>query len=361
VKISVVLPNYNHGRYLAQSLASVLAQSYRDWELVVVDDGSTDGSRAIIADFVARERRVAPVLLPENRGVFAAIAAGMARASGELVFAGAADDCITNPQFFAQAAAALGAHKEAAGAFGAANVVDGASDRFLWRMGHAPRAGYIAPRVAMQAFLLGKLFVPGASAIWRRALVDQVGGFDPELGAQSDYFINHALPALHGVVFLPETVATFRHFPESYGHAASDETYFRRHALTERKLRALKLPYAIEPDWLSSWRETVIKTRLKEICQRDAFARVRGLLDAIPPGDIATVPPSFREWIERLRADSARLEEALDAQRRLGLQLFDELAGPLPPAAPPRAAKRVGRRVQDVIDRVRGKSRKARR
>lgn len=356
VKISVVLPNHNHGRYLAQSLAGVLDQTHQDWELIVVDDGSRDDSPAIIGDFAKRDQRIVPVLEAENRGVFAAFAAGMAKATGELLFAAAADDYVADRNFFANAVAALTRHPRAAGVFGAADVVDGASEAFLWKMGHAPSPGFIAPHDAMRAFLMGDMFVPGASVIWQRALFDSIGGFDPELGAQSDYFVNHALPAMHGVVFLPERVAVFRHFAQSYGHAASDETYFRRHALTERKLRALDLPYAIEPDWLRVWRDLVIKTRTKEVCQRDALERARRLLDAIPAGDYATVPPAFREWIDRLRADSERLAGALDEQRSAAAQIFAEIAGPLPPAPPAGARKTLGRGVQAVIDRIRGKT-----
>ncbi|MFA6717290.1 MAG: glycosyltransferase family A protein [Victivallaceae bacterium] len=47
-KVSVIIPNYNHARYLKQRIDSVLNQSYTDFELIILDDNSTDNSRAII-------------------------------------------------------------------------------------------------------------------------------------------------------------------------------------------------------------------------------------------------------------------------------------------------------------------------
>jgi glycosyltransferase involved in cell wall biosynthesis len=81
MKISVVLPNYNHGRYLAQSVADVQGQTHQDWELALIDDGSRDDSPAIIAELAARDRRIVPILQSQNQGVFAAVSAGMARAT----------------------------------------------------------------------------------------------------------------------------------------------------------------------------------------------------------------------------------------------------------------------------------------
>ncbi|MDE6394665.1 MAG: glycosyltransferase, partial [Duncaniella sp.] len=82
--ISVIIPAYNAQAYLRECLESVLAQSFSDWEVIVVDDGSTDSTAAIAQSFSARDSRVR-VLSTVNRGVSAARNAALGMARGEWV------------------------------------------------------------------------------------------------------------------------------------------------------------------------------------------------------------------------------------------------------------------------------------
>jgi glycosyltransferase involved in cell wall biosynthesis len=65
--ISVALSVYNGARFLAPAIESILAQSFHDFEFLILDDGSQDGSRAIIETYAARDRRIRTILR-ENRG-----------------------------------------------------------------------------------------------------------------------------------------------------------------------------------------------------------------------------------------------------------------------------------------------------
>jgi glycosyltransferase involved in cell wall biosynthesis len=89
MKFSVLLNNYNYGRFLGEAIDSVLGQTYTDFELIIVDDGSTDDSRAVIAS--RSDTRIVPIL-KENGGQASAFRAGIARASGEYVAFLDADD-----------------------------------------------------------------------------------------------------------------------------------------------------------------------------------------------------------------------------------------------------------------------------
>jgi glycosyltransferase involved in cell wall biosynthesis len=79
--VSVILANYNYGRFIAQSIDSVLNQTYKNFELIVVDDGSTDNSREIIESY--GNRIIA--IFQENAGQGVAFNAGIARSKGEII------------------------------------------------------------------------------------------------------------------------------------------------------------------------------------------------------------------------------------------------------------------------------------
>ena len=91
MKISVVIPVYNSERHLRFSLGSVLGQTHVDWECICVDDGSTDGSGAVLDEYAAKDQRFR-VVHQANAGEGAARNAGMAAATGELVAFLDADD-----------------------------------------------------------------------------------------------------------------------------------------------------------------------------------------------------------------------------------------------------------------------------
>ncbi|HEX8831207.1 MAG TPA: glycosyltransferase, partial [Longimicrobium sp.] len=100
-RVSIVVNNYNYGRFLAEAIDSALAQTYPGVEVVVVDDGSTDDSREVIARYADR---VLPVL-KENGGQASAFNAGFARSSGDIVFFLDADDVLL-PEAVAEVVAA---------------------------------------------------------------------------------------------------------------------------------------------------------------------------------------------------------------------------------------------------------------
>lgn len=91
--ISVIVPVYNAEKYLARCVDSVLAQSFDDFELILVDDGSNDGSGAICDKYATRDSRV-KVLHKKNGGVSAARESGIAQARGEYIAFIDADDYI---------------------------------------------------------------------------------------------------------------------------------------------------------------------------------------------------------------------------------------------------------------------------
>ena len=84
-RVSVVMPVYNGERYLAEAIASILGQTYADFELIIVDDASTDGSAEIIEEYLRRDSRIRFIQLEQNVGSASARNRGIDIASGEYV------------------------------------------------------------------------------------------------------------------------------------------------------------------------------------------------------------------------------------------------------------------------------------
>lgn len=78
--ISIVIPSYNHEKYIQRCIESVLMQTYKDWELIIIDDGSKDSSNDIIASYLDKRIRH---IMQENAGAHNAINRGLSLAEGE--------------------------------------------------------------------------------------------------------------------------------------------------------------------------------------------------------------------------------------------------------------------------------------
>ena len=105
MKFSIIIPVYNVAQYLCECLDSILAQTYTDWETICVDDGSTDGSGAILDDYAAKDARFKVVHQP-NAGVSAARNVALEMARGEWVTFIDSDDTV-NPDWLGQAVAQM--------------------------------------------------------------------------------------------------------------------------------------------------------------------------------------------------------------------------------------------------------------
>lgn len=98
--ISIVTPMYNGGRFVAQTIESVLAQTYPHWEMLIVDDGSKDDSPEIVGAYSARDPRIKLIRQP-NSGSAAARNNALRRARGRYICFLDADD-LWDPEFLAR-------------------------------------------------------------------------------------------------------------------------------------------------------------------------------------------------------------------------------------------------------------------
>lgn len=95
--LSVVMPVYNGEKYLSQAIESVLNQTYKNFELIVIDDGSKDDSVRIIKQFQKNDRRIVLLVNEKNRGISNAMNRGIKSAKGEIIALAHGDDiCLPN-------------------------------------------------------------------------------------------------------------------------------------------------------------------------------------------------------------------------------------------------------------------------
>ncbi len=222
MKISIVIPAYNAEKYLAQTVNSVLAQTVTDWELVIVDDGSTDGTGALADAYSTRDPRIRAVHQP-NGGLAAARNAGFSRTSPQSEFVVFLDsDDLWEPELLAALTEALDSSPEAAGAYAVARYIDGegspVQEGFLenWTRTRRTLSGgrFTACRpdelTTFACFAIGQCVpTPGALLVRRKAQED-VGAFDAAMNPCKDYDINIRLTRRGGLALVDRVLFHYR-------------------------------------------------------------------------------------------------------------------------------------------------------
>jgi glycosyltransferase involved in cell wall biosynthesis len=190
------MPVYNGQRYVDEAIASVVGQDYPDFEFVIVDDGSTDGTPAILAAWARRDSRIVLVRSPRNEGISAALNRGLAVARGEYVARQDADDlCV--PRRLAQQVAVLDADPgvELVSAGYELMESDGRRRRVLMR-DEAPEL--------VEYLLHFSNFIGGhGQVMFRRATVAEAGNYDVAYPYSQDYDLWSKLMRRGRCVVLP--------------------------------------------------------------------------------------------------------------------------------------------------------------
>ena len=184
-RVSVVIAFLNGERYLGEAIESVMAQTYRDWELLLVDDGSTDGSSPIAKEYATRwtgKIRYLEHSVHQNLGTSASRNLGLREASGEYLAYLDGDD-VWLPNKLEEQVALLDENPEVAMVYGPAYEWAGWTGRPRDRMRDAfrdnavPHGTVLRPPQMLQLFLVNQRAVPSPSGILvRTAAIRGVGG-----------------------------------------------------------------------------------------------------------------------------------------------------------------------------------------
>lgn len=187
--VSVIVPVYNGAQYLAESLDSALAQDYPNLEVVVVDDGSTDGTPAILERYAQRFAQRVRVITQPNRGAAAARNAALLEARGEYVAFLDADD-LWAPHKLSIQVLHLGRHPDVDLVYSAWMVVEGKAAAAQARAMMADTGGQDIDESGsgwLYNELLTDCVLHTTTVVMRRRLLESVGLFDAELRRGQDY------------------------------------------------------------------------------------------------------------------------------------------------------------------------------
>lgn len=184
IGITAIIPTYNRARLISRSVDSVLAQSYPAAELLIVDDGSTDETRAVLSEYGSRVRYISQA----NGGVAAASNTGIQSASSDWIAFLGSDDVWT-PDYLERIAAAIEATHEAAPVYFADLKMEGAAQT-AWELGGFSIAGGCQFIDDASDWYMRELQPMAAQAtVFRRDAIVSVGGLDESMRCCEDLYL----------------------------------------------------------------------------------------------------------------------------------------------------------------------------
>ncbi len=223
VTLSVLLPNYNHEKYLGEALDAILCQSFQPMEIIVIDDASTDNSLETIQQFVDRYPHVHLIRNEKNMGLLYNLNKLLELAQGKYICFPAADDKLL-PGFFEKSLNLLMKYPQAGLCSTLSNVIDeeGRYKGLLRTTGIISTIEcFISPQKA-QSILQGYgNWVLGSTAIYNRNILKEAGGFIPQLYSFADGFIEQVIALRYGVCFIPEPLGCWRKMDSGYHLSSS--------------------------------------------------------------------------------------------------------------------------------------------
>jgi glycosyltransferase involved in cell wall biosynthesis len=312
-KVSVIIPNYNHARYLRQRIETVLAQTYRDFEVILLDDCSTDESRSIISEY-ANDPRVRIEFNERNSGsTFKQWNKGMRLARGEYIWMAESDD-YADERLLERLVKVLDEEPDVTFAYCRSWRItpdgqpNGFADSYLARFepGRWAADFRVDGREECRNWFVFANSVPNAScAVFRKAVYDRVGGVDHSMCVSGDWKLWAAMA-----------------FEGRIAYVAEPLNYYREHDATVR-----------------------IKSRESGLLGAEQLAMLRWMLERVTPTEAVlnrTYTWSAPTWVEPL------FSRRLTLRARWGL-LRDAVA------TDPHALRRVG---EEILTRVRLKTRK---
>jgi glycosyltransferase involved in cell wall biosynthesis len=276
--LSVIMSSYNYGQYIGEALEAIVSQSLRPFEVIVLDDASTDNSVEIIKEFARRDPIVKLVRNEQNLGVLEVMKLGISLATGEYLYGAAADDRVL-PGFFEKSVNLLAQYQQAGlcstdmGLFDEQGNITGE-----YRAAKIAESSFLSPEQVLGELYKDPQYIVGGTTIFRRSALEEAGGFPPQLLSLCDWFTERAIALRHGACYIPEVLFLWRRTDTNY----SDACFRDAQGMLEVINQAVKLmrspryrdvfPPAFVQFWSKSYGDQVIDVAKRRLVQnRYAF------------------------------------------------------------------------------------------
>jgi glycosyltransferase involved in cell wall biosynthesis len=291
--LTAIVPNYNHGRFLARAIPALQNQDPPPSEILIIDDASTDDSVAVIKRLATSCPSIRLIQNGNNLGTVRSLNRGIGESRGKYVYLAAADDMV-HPGFFSKALAVLEKYPEAAFTCGECEIVNESGAVTAIRPPARPtqHTAYLAPNAVKH--LLRRIDNWGltSSAILRRDLVLSVGSLDSHLASFADGFLLRKLALRHGFCFIPTIVAQWMARSDGYSRSIAADP---RKSLELLDIACQKIMADPDfPDWYSDF----FRRRY-----RFSISYIAACSD--PPNRELLNKIAVQGWLDRLVIDTA--------------------------------------------------------
>jgi glycosyltransferase involved in cell wall biosynthesis len=218
--VAICVPSFNAGPHLRECLSSILSQSYVDWELVLVDDGSTDSSWDVAVEMLRSEPRARALRNDQGLGAAANWAKVIELTSAPLVKLVCSDD-VLEPDAIEKLVGALERHPSAAMSAGRRRVIDGDGTVLMKSHGLARWDGVVPSSEVWRRVVRsgGNVIGEPSAVLFRRAAFDACRGFPAEWRYLLDLAGYAEILRRGDLVVVPGVVASFRVWPGSWSAA----------------------------------------------------------------------------------------------------------------------------------------------
>ena len=208
--VDIIIPAFNAARFLPFSLESVVSQTFDDWRILLVDDGSTDNTAEAVAPFLDRLGSKLRYIKQENRGLPAARNTAIRASTAEFLALLDADD-VWLPCRLLESLKILRERPRVGLVYGLITGIDQENrPGITWGGNLSDADGHIAPQIYMR-----KVDLPCPTITFRRKCMDEVGFFDETMRATEDRDLWLRIALRYEVGFVPKVLAYYRLSPNS--------------------------------------------------------------------------------------------------------------------------------------------------